>query len=177
MPSPRAPTRRRRCRCGSRRRQTVTAKGADPDTLVASAKAYLGALNKLMVKRSAQPSRGDGGAMTPLNRTSTMQRPGLPRPKSTAFSFTRTAASHFASINRIQLGRLNALHRRNAVQNLTGKCRGLLHIAHGAAAISGGLHVEICSRRRRSRSASAARLSSIAQQRSDGPRHFEFRGR
>lgn len=31
--------------------KTVTAKGADPDTLVASAKAYLGALNKLMVKR------------------------------------------------------------------------------------------------------------------------------
>ena len=30
---------------------SVTAKGADPDTLVASAKAYLGALNKLMVKR------------------------------------------------------------------------------------------------------------------------------
>src|SRR6476659_7401451 len=29
----------------------VTAKGADPDTLVASAKAYLGALNKLMVRR------------------------------------------------------------------------------------------------------------------------------
>jgi 2-isopropylmalate synthase len=31
--------------------KAVTAKGADPDTLVASAKAYLGALNKLMVKR------------------------------------------------------------------------------------------------------------------------------
>ncbi|HVY56939.1 MAG TPA: 2-isopropylmalate synthase [Xanthobacteraceae bacterium] len=31
--------------------KSVTAKGADPDTLVASAKAYLGALNKLMVKR------------------------------------------------------------------------------------------------------------------------------
>ncbi len=31
--------------------KTVTAKGADPDTLVSSAKAYLGALNKLMVKR------------------------------------------------------------------------------------------------------------------------------
>jgi 2-isopropylmalate synthase len=31
--------------------KTVTARGADPDTLVASAKAYLGALNKLMVKR------------------------------------------------------------------------------------------------------------------------------
>ena len=29
----------------------MTAKGADPDTLVASAKAYLGALNKLMIKR------------------------------------------------------------------------------------------------------------------------------
>jgi 2-isopropylmalate synthase len=29
----------------------VTARGADPDTLVASAKAYLGALNKLMVRR------------------------------------------------------------------------------------------------------------------------------
>src|SRR5499433_3924646 len=31
--------------------KSVTGKGADPDTLVASAKAYLGALNKLMVKR------------------------------------------------------------------------------------------------------------------------------
>jgi 2-isopropylmalate synthase len=31
--------------------KAVTAKGADPDTLVASAKAYLGALNRLMVKR------------------------------------------------------------------------------------------------------------------------------
>lgn len=32
--------------------KTVTAKGADPDTLVASAKAYLGALNKLIIKRA-----------------------------------------------------------------------------------------------------------------------------
>jgi 2-isopropylmalate synthase len=31
--------------------KSVTAKGADPDTLVASAKAYLGALNKLIIKR------------------------------------------------------------------------------------------------------------------------------
>ncbi len=31
--------------------KSVTAKGADPDTLVASAKAYLGALNRLLVKR------------------------------------------------------------------------------------------------------------------------------
>jgi 2-isopropylmalate synthase len=31
--------------------RAVTARGADPDTLVASAKAYLGALNKLMVRR------------------------------------------------------------------------------------------------------------------------------
>jgi len=31
--------------------RSVTAKGADPDTLVASAKAYLGALNKLVVRR------------------------------------------------------------------------------------------------------------------------------
>jgi 2-isopropylmalate synthase len=37
----------------------VTAKGADPDTLVASAKAYLGALNKLMIKRN----RGIGEAL------------------------------------------------------------------------------------------------------------------
>ncbi len=36
--------------------RSVTAKGADPDTLVASAKAYLGALNKLMVRRA----RGNG---------------------------------------------------------------------------------------------------------------------
>ena len=31
--------------------KTVTARGADPDTLVASARAYIAALNKLMVKR------------------------------------------------------------------------------------------------------------------------------
>jgi 2-isopropylmalate synthase len=31
--------------------RSVTARGADPDTLVASAKAYLGALNKLMVRQ------------------------------------------------------------------------------------------------------------------------------
>ena len=31
--------------------RSVTAKGADPDTLVASAKAYLGALNRLIIKR------------------------------------------------------------------------------------------------------------------------------
>jgi len=36
--------------------RSVTAKGADPDTLVASAKAYLGALNKLLIKRN----RGNG---------------------------------------------------------------------------------------------------------------------
>jgi 2-isopropylmalate synthase len=31
--------------------RAVTARGADPDTLVASAKAYLGALNKLVARR------------------------------------------------------------------------------------------------------------------------------
>src|SRR6476620_9327600 len=35
--------------------RSVTAKGADPDTLVASAKAYLGALNKLTSKRNKTP--------------------------------------------------------------------------------------------------------------------------
>ena len=53
--SPRARTRRPRCRCGSRTRReggrAVTARAADPDTLVASAKAYLSALNKLFAKR------------------------------------------------------------------------------------------------------------------------------
>jgi 2-isopropylmalate synthase len=34
--------------------KSVTAKGADPDTLVASAKAYIASLNKLMVKRGKQ---------------------------------------------------------------------------------------------------------------------------
>src|SRR2546423_11167197 len=37
--------------------RSVTAKGADPDTLVASAKAYLGALNKLMAKRQRDTSQ------------------------------------------------------------------------------------------------------------------------
>jgi 2-isopropylmalate synthase len=32
--------------------RSVTSKGSDPDTLVASAKAYLGALNKLMIRRT-----------------------------------------------------------------------------------------------------------------------------
>jgi 2-isopropylmalate synthase len=36
--------------------RAVTAKGADPDTLVASAKAYLGALNKLIVRRKTGES-------------------------------------------------------------------------------------------------------------------------
>jgi 2-isopropylmalate synthase len=36
--------------------RAVTSKGSDPDTLVASAKAYLGALNKLLVRRA----RGNG---------------------------------------------------------------------------------------------------------------------
>jgi 2-isopropylmalate synthase len=36
--------------------RVVTAKGADPDTLVASAKAYLGALNKLIVRRKTGES-------------------------------------------------------------------------------------------------------------------------
>jgi len=36
--------------------RSFTAKGADPDTLVASAKAYLGALNKLTSKRNKGPS-------------------------------------------------------------------------------------------------------------------------
>jgi 2-isopropylmalate synthase len=35
--------------------RSFTAKGADPDTLVASAKAYLGALNKMISKRSRGP--------------------------------------------------------------------------------------------------------------------------
>jgi 2-isopropylmalate synthase len=35
--------------------RSYTAKGADPDTLVASAKAYLGALNKLISKRNRMP--------------------------------------------------------------------------------------------------------------------------
>jgi 2-isopropylmalate synthase len=39
--------------------RSVTSKGSDPDTLVASAKAYLGALNKLLIKRA----RGNGEAL------------------------------------------------------------------------------------------------------------------
>ena len=42
----------------------MTAKGADPDTLVASAKAYLGALNKLVIKRQ----RGKPEAMVASER-------------------------------------------------------------------------------------------------------------
>src|ERR1051326_8050443 len=51
--------------------KTVTAKGADPDTLVAAAKAYLGALNRLMVKRlrtKPQPMTTDDAAMREMRR-------------------------------------------------------------------------------------------------------------
>ena len=41
----------------SEKGRTVTAKGADPDTLVASAKAYLAALNKLVVAAAARRRR------------------------------------------------------------------------------------------------------------------------
>ena len=46
--------------------RSVTAKGADPDTLVASAKAYLGALNKLMVRRAARRGARGQRAAHPL---------------------------------------------------------------------------------------------------------------
>jgi 2-isopropylmalate synthase len=36
--------------------RSVTAKAADPDTLVASTRAYLAALNRLMVKRTRGPN-------------------------------------------------------------------------------------------------------------------------
>ena len=42
--------------------KSVTAKGADPDTLVASARAYVAALNKLMIKRlksKPEPMNGE----------------------------------------------------------------------------------------------------------------------
>jgi 2-isopropylmalate synthase len=40
--------------------RAVTARGADPDTLVASAKAYLGALNKLMARRQGAAAAAGG---------------------------------------------------------------------------------------------------------------------
>jgi 2-isopropylmalate synthase len=55
--------------------RTVTAKGADPDTLVASAKAYLGALNRLMIKRQ----KGMPEALAaPERRIHSTERVGTP---------------------------------------------------------------------------------------------------
>ena len=45
--------------------KSVTAKGADPDTMVASARAYIAALNKLMVKRLKTKPEAMTGAATP----------------------------------------------------------------------------------------------------------------
>jgi len=42
--------------------KTVTARGADPDTLVASARAYLGALNRLLLKRERTVPEAMAGA-------------------------------------------------------------------------------------------------------------------
>ena len=38
----------------------VTGKGADPDTLVASARAYVAALNKLVINRGREKAQGAG---------------------------------------------------------------------------------------------------------------------
>ena len=45
--------------------KTVTAKGADPDTMVASARAYIAALNKLMVKRLRSKPEAIEAGLTP----------------------------------------------------------------------------------------------------------------
>ena len=42
--------------------RSMTARAADPDTLVASAKAYLGALNKLVMKRQRDVAQGAAAA-------------------------------------------------------------------------------------------------------------------
>ena len=62
----------------------VTGKAADPDTLVASARAYVGALNKLMAKRdrrtdarkaaAARPRRCGGICTLPRSRSATRPR-------------------------------------------------------------------------------------------------------
>ena len=41
--------------------KSVTARGADPDTLVASAKAYISAINKLSAKRQRLHAQAGGG--------------------------------------------------------------------------------------------------------------------
>jgi 2-isopropylmalate synthase len=48
-------------RLGDRNGRSMTARGADPDTLVASAKAYLGALNKLTARLQAGAVAAAGG--------------------------------------------------------------------------------------------------------------------
>ena len=48
--------------CLSEEGKSVTAKGADPDTMVASARAYVAALNKLMVKRLKGKPEAMGGS-------------------------------------------------------------------------------------------------------------------
>ena len=49
--------------------RTVTAKGADPDTLVASAKAYLAALNKLVARRlRGQAKRSPSASAASIRR-------------------------------------------------------------------------------------------------------------
>jgi 2-isopropylmalate synthase len=42
--------------------RSMTARGSDPDTLVASAKAYLGALNKLVMKHERDNARAKAAA-------------------------------------------------------------------------------------------------------------------
>jgi 2-isopropylmalate synthase len=49
--------------------RSVTSKGADPDTLVASAKAYLGALNKLMARRARGQVESVGAPMRRIHST------------------------------------------------------------------------------------------------------------
>src|SRR5499425_715560 len=55
--------------------RSVTSRGADPDTLVASAKAYLGALNKLMIKRQRGLLDAFGGTERRIHSTERMVTP------------------------------------------------------------------------------------------------------
>jgi hypothetical protein len=76
--------------------RSVTARGADPDTLVASAKAYLGALNKLMVKRRshAPRRRRHGRARRVDEEVRRRYRAALQEPRRRPEAPLRNAAAH-----------------------------------------------------------------------------------
>ena len=144
--------------------RSVTARGADPDTLVASAKAYLGALNKLMVRRQrggVAVSEARGAFDRRRLTTSRSAREAMPRSQTSA-AFSVVVARHNCATS---INARSACAASNAIlechdQTLTCERGARAPSMHGIRTTpSGGGHDEENNRCRNDRSHARGRRS------------------